>query len=146
MKTFTLIALSATLALGAVLANAAAHEDPVEARQKLMKSIGDQVKILGTQAKAGDAYDAEAAHAAAMTLSEASTQIPAAFETNVIEGDSEALPKIWENYDDFTKKADALHTAAMTATEAGDATAMAAAMKDIGGACKACHSEYRQDK
>ncbi len=62
--------------------------------------------------------------------------------------DTEALPAIWANLDDFNAKmadfgreADALAAAART----GDADAAKAQFAKTGGTCKACHDEYKAD-
>ncbi|WP_099827827.1 c-type cytochrome [Oceaniglobus indicus] len=147
MKKFLpLAAAFAVTVFGAALVHAQATDDPVKARQTLMKTVGAQTKILGAQAKAGDAFDPEAARAAAMTLAEAAGQVPAAFETEALDGETEAVPAIWENYDDFTQKATALETSAMAAADASSAAEMGTAMQTIGGTCKACHEDYRQKK
>ena len=61
-------------------------------------------------------------------------------------GNTKAAPAIWTDMDGFKKDAVALSTAGeklATAAKAGDATAVAAAFKEIGEACGACHKAYR---
>lgn len=133
---------STVFALGLLASVGAAFADPVETRMELMKTVGAQTKILGTAAR-GD-FDPEAVSAAATALHEAAQAIPAAFEPNETRADSEALPAIWDNYEDFTTKAMALETAATTAMAATDVASLGAAMGEVGEACKACHSDYRE--
>ncbi|WP_226779855.1 c-type cytochrome [Oceaniglobus trochenteri] len=144
MKRLTTALIALGLASTAAVAYADAHADAVKARMELMKTIGAQTKILGTNAK-GD-FDAEAVQAAATKLHEAAMMIPEAFEANETNDESEALPKIWEDFEGFTAKAEGLQEASMAAMDVTDAAALGAAMGDIGGACKACHSEYRAQK
>ncbi|WP_108484990.1 c-type cytochrome [Oceaniglobus ichthyenteri] len=140
--------LAALIALGVVAtvpqAFAESHADPVAARMELMKDVGAQTKILGTIAKAD--FDADAVQAAASALHADAQQIPAKFEANEMTEKSEALPAIWENFDDFKDKAMALEVAAKSAMDATDTATLGAAMGQIGGACKACHEDYRLKK
>lgn len=135
---FFALGLAATVAV----ANAGSHADPVEARMQLMKTISAQAKILGTAAK-GD-FDAAAVSAAANTLHESALAIPATFEPNATRADSEALPVIWKDFKGFTAKAGGLQAAAKTAMAATDVASLGAAMGEVGEACKACHSNYRE--
>ena len=61
-------------------------------------------------------------------------------------GTTRAKPAIWENMDDFEGKLADLRDAAEAlddAAESGDRGAIAEAVKATGGACKACHDEYK---
>jgi cytochrome c556 len=61
-------------------------------------------------------------------------------------GMTRAKPAIWENMDDFEEKLADLREAAEAldeAAEGGDRAAIAEAVKATGGACKACHDEYK---
>jgi cytochrome c556 len=72
--------------------------------------------------------------------------IPTLFPAGTDKGDTKASPKIWENMADFKKDSAALSAAGeklAVSAKAGDATAVAAAFKEIGDACGACHKEYR---
>ena len=60
----------------------------------------------------------------------------------------DALPAIWEDPDDFAEKLEAFRTAAQGFKEAasgGDVAAAGAALRDLGGACKGCHDDYRNE-
>jgi len=140
----------ALIALGIVgsvaVANADAHADAVAMRQALMKSVGGQTKILGDMAKGVTPFDAIAATAAAETLAAAAKEIPVKFETKSLEGETEALPIIWEQFDDFTAKAGAMGAAASATAGVADQAALGAAMGNLGKACGACHETYRVKK
>ena len=61
-------------------------------------------------------------------------------------GTTRAKPEIWQNKADFESKRGDLKTAVaslQTAVDGGDREAIAAAVGDVGGACKACHDEYK---
>ena len=150
----TAIALSTAFvaALGATLTIASAtdaHSDAsnpaVKARMEAMKVIGAQTKVLGDMAKGATAFDAAAAQAAAATMAAEAAKIPALFEPQEDDPESEAKPIIWDQWDDFAAKAMDLENAA-TAAQASltDAGAVGPALGQIGGTCKACHSTYRE--
>ena len=68
------------------------------------------------------------------------------FIPNSIVGDSEALPAIWENFDDFVQRTENLQaiaeSVASLATEGGVSAGASAAL-DIGQNCGGCHDLYR---
>jgi len=61
---------------------------------------------------------------------------------------SEALPAIWENFDDFTTKASANAKAAANlktlAQSGADAGALTNGFKALGKTCKDCHNDYKE--
>jgi cytochrome c556 len=69
-----------------------------------------------------------------------------AFAPGSDKGTTRAKPAIWENTDDFVEKYQALQAAAdglLAAAKTGDRGTVGAALKETGGACKACHDEYK---
>lgn len=71
---------------------------------------------------------------------------PTLFPAGSDKGSTKAAPTIWTDSAGFQKDAEALAAAAdklATAAKADDATAVAAAFKETGEACGACHKEYR---
>ena len=69
-----------------------------------------------------------------------------AFAPGSEKGTTRAKPGIWENMDDFKSKFGDLQTAAAglkVAAATGEKAAIGAAAKKLGGACKACHDEYK---
>lgn len=141
IRTLFTAAILTAVSLAAVHADAT---DPtVKARQAAMKTIGGNVKTLGDMAKGAIAFDAMKAQAATAAITEQAAMVPALFEPQASDPESDAKPAIWENYGDFTTKAKALETAAAGVTIASAAD-LGAAMGSIGGTCKACHSVYKQ--
>jgi cytochrome c556 len=88
------------------------------------------------------AYDAAAAEAAKQTLIASAGEIEAKFTANVEDAGSAAKPEVWTNWDDFVAKAKALGDAA-NAMDVASAETIGAGMAGVGGACKACHTDYR---
>ncbi|WP_207102485.1 c-type cytochrome [Paracoccus shandongensis] len=144
------ITLAAVLALPA-LALAQDAKEAVEARHGFMTMLGINMGQLAGMAKGEIAYDEAAATLAASNIV-ALTQYdaPALF----VEGtsskdmrDSEALPAIWENPDDFRAKFVALREAAAGSPEAvkGGQGNVGPVLQKLGGACKNCHDDYRKE-
>jgi cytochrome c556 len=84
--------------------------------------------------------------AAATILLQNFTNFPALFREGSTSPNSDALPAIWENWDDFKGRMDADAAAALKALDAakaGDTAAYGAALQEIGGSCGGCHQTYR---
>lgn len=139
MKKLVVPALVVTFAAGAAIA----QDDPVEARMELMKMIGGATKTLGDMVKGETAFDAEEANTALQVIASNAGLAPSAFETEATNDESEALPAIWSNWEDFVSKAQALEIAA-DGLEITDEASVQTALGVLGQACKACHSEYRE--
>lgn len=146
MKAFAKILLVGTLlTAGTAFAETEPSTAEVGARQELMKSFGGAAKTLGGMASGEVAHDATAAEAARQTLIAGAAEIEAKFKENVEDAASEAKPEVWTNWDDFLVKAKALGDAA-GAMDVASAASIGAGMAGVGGACKACHTDYRIQK
>ncbi|WP_050521696.1 c-type cytochrome [Pseudorhodobacter wandonensis] len=137
--------ISLTLTAGVAIAKDGVQDPTVKARMDLMDSIGMNTKILGDMAGGKAAFDATAAEAAKAALIAAAGEIPAKFEVEADDPVSEARPDIWMNMEGFTAKAKGLETAA-GAIDVASVEGVQAGMGAIGGACKACHSDFRAKK
>jgi len=105
--------------------------------------------VLVGMARGQIEYDAEAAQVAADNLV-AIGMIDQRFfwpEGSSVESgaDTKALPAIWEDYDDFIAKWEQYGeaAAAMQANAAGGVEAVGASLRELGGACGACHETYQ---
>ncbi|MCB6177744.1 cytochrome c [Rhodobacter sp. Har01] len=146
MKFTKLVLVGALLAAGAAFAEGEATDPAAKAREAVMQAVGMNVGTLGKMAKGEMPYDAAAAEAAKAAIVTAAGGIAAAFEAQGGEDPtSEAKPEIWANWDDFLKNADALKVAAEGA-DVSSAEAIGASMGTLGGACKDCHTDYRNMK
>ena len=132
---------AATLAI----AHTGVEDADVMARMEGMKAMGDATKTLGQMAKGEAPFDTEAARAAAARIAEEAARAPDLFESAATDPQSEALPAIWDNWGDFTDKAQSLEAvASRLASDIDSLDTLRAGMGDLGQACKACHSEYRE--
>jgi len=61
---------------------------------------------------------------------------------------TDAKPEIWQSWPDFSSKLADLRRASRSLAEVaaqGDRAAMESGFSELGGACKACHDEYKAD-
>lgn len=119
----------------------------VAARHAQMQMIAYHTGILGAVAKGEMAYDsamvdAAAANIASLAAMERATLWVQGTEQGAVDG-SRAKPEIWSDAEGFGAAFEKLETAASAMVGAGDRAAVGAGMGDIGGACKACHEDYR---
>lgn len=141
-KLRTILIAGFALAGSIAYAEVEATDPDVIARQTLMKEIGGAAKALGDMASGKTAFDAAVAATAKATLVDHAGQIGAKFEKNATDPGSEAKPEVWSNWEDFLKDAKALEGAA-SGLDATSVDTVGAGMAAVGGACKACHTEYR---
>lgn len=138
--------LAAALVLGAAVtaAFAAAQDPEVIARKEAMGLIGSDVKKLTAMAKGDTAFDTAMAQQYFAEISEQAGRVPTLFETKSnTDPESDAKDAIWDNWDDFVAKANGLKMAADAGASVDSPEALGAALGALGGACKACHSVYK---
>ena len=138
----TSVTLLLALAAGAGLAHEGVENPAVMARMELMKDIGAATGTLGDMVKGEVAFDAGRAAAARAALVEAADRVPALFEAHESDPKSEARPAVWEDWDGFVVRAEAMQ-AATRGLETGSAAALRASFADLGASCQACHEDYR---
>lgn len=147
--------LAAALTLTPMIA-AAQDDSPeqiaVEARHGYMLMLASNMGPLAAMAKGEVPYDEatatfHASNIAALGNYEVEMHFIPGTAKGEIEG-SDALPKAWQNLDDVRKKHDDLKTAALAAPEGvkGGQENLAKVVQSLGGACKACHDEYRAEE
>jgi cytochrome c556 len=127
---------------GVAVAKVGVSDPQVKMRMETMGSIAANLKTLGDMAGGKVAFDEGKAAQAAATVSANALSIPVVFEPQATDPVSEAKPEIWTSWDDFTSKAEALQSAA-AAIDTSSVEGIQAGMGAVGGACKACHSNYR---
>lgn len=121
-----------------------------ETRQAVFKLLAFNIGPIVGMAR-GAPFDAAVAERNATRIAALAPMIPdlfAAMDTRGFDVETEALPVIWENPDDFAAKATALQEAATTfaATAAGgDQAETLGGLRNLGGACGNCHDSFRVD-
>ena len=147
----TKLVVLAGLAIAVPFSVSMAHSDTsnmqpqVAARMAVMTQIKEAMAPLGGMAKGAVEFDAAVAQAAVASLLDASERTATVFEPNVTDPKSEALPAIWDNWDDFVSKSDDL-TFAAEGWDVSSLDSLRAGMGNIGAACSACHKSYRMKK
>ncbi|MCE0504840.1 MULTISPECIES: c-type cytochrome [unclassified Roseivivax] len=146
MKTFVLAAAIAGLAMPAVAQD---FDAQLKARQGQFRILAINLGILGDMAKGEVDYSAEAAQDAADSIQAISmvNQPPLWPEGSGADSrdGTRAKAEIWGDFDDFTSKWAALgeQATALQASAGDGREAVGAGLRELGGACKACHDSYR---
>ncbi len=137
-----------SLAAVAVLATASvafayAQNPHVQKRQEAMGLIGSNAKKLNQMSKGQLPFDAAMAQAAFVAISQKAAEVPALFETEAEDPESDAADEIWFLWDEFVTKAEALEAAASAGTGVDSPAALETALQGLNGACKSCHSQFK---
>ncbi|MDJ0920746.1 MAG: cytochrome c [Henriciella sp.] len=133
-----------------ILPNGMTVRAQIEARQDGYKAIGANFKTIRDELQSGSA-DITAVQTAAAALPEVSAGMADWFPvgTGPDSGvETEALPVIWDESEDFATKVSDYETAIAAlnvAAEAGDVEAISSAVQAVGGTCGACHDKFRLD-
>lgn len=142
--TLCVLALGATLA-GAALAHSNVRNAAVKLRMDSMEDIGAAMKTLGDMARGKRGFDADAANGALGIVARESARMPDLFRAPETDPTSEALPAIWQDFARFEARAQDMQTTAAalqgTIRDTGD---LSPALQRLGGACKACHTDFRE--
>jgi cytochrome c556 len=150
-RTGLFLTLAASLFAGATFADQAT-DGAIKARQAQMQLYAFNLGALGAMAKGTVEYDAAAASASAANLLALSKMSQSGMWPQGSDigsyPDSAALPEIWSMYPDIAEKGKAFGAAAeaMNAAAGTDLASLQGAMRELGGACGACHKVYRQKK
>lgn len=127
-----------------------AADDPIATRQAIMASVGAAAGLGGGMMKGEVAYSPVAGKAAIAAMNAAADSFGSFFPAGSDQGDTGALPAIWENADGFAAELAKFSAATGKAMEAAgkagpaDLDAFKAAMGPVFGTCKSCHETYRK--
>jgi len=143
------IVLLLATGLAMVAAPVLAQDNPIEARQKLMKSVGSAAKTGGDMLKGVNPFDAAKANAGFKTMNDVAKVYANYFPAGSNKGnDTEAAPAIWAKPAEF-KAAVAKFEKDSAAAMAAKPATLAAFGQQFGMVtqnCKACHEAFRIDK
>ncbi|MCF8478145.1 MAG: cytochrome c [Pseudolabrys sp.] len=148
MKFVTAFAVAA-IAVAAFGATAVvAQQDPIAARQALMKSSGKAAGAVAKMVKGEAPFDLATAKKSFATIEDVAIKAAKLFPPDSkTGGDTTAAPKIWESMDDFQAKF-VKFAADAKAAEASvkDLDSPKAALGMVGKNCGGCHETYRIKK
>ena len=139
----SLRALVGAAALVAALPVAASQGD-MDYRSHTMEAIGGHLQALFDILR-GKVDHADHLSVHAVALASLAEITPTLFPPGSGGDDTDALPAIWENPEDFAQRLDAFKEAAAgLRTAAGTGGDVSAAAQQLGQACKGCHDNYRR--
>jgi len=119
----------------------------VKERMDMMVDVAKSMKLMGEMIKGKISYDGKTAKSAALSIQNHGSHFPKLFHEPSIEKPSEALPAIWENWDEFTEIFDEMNTRsavlAEIATTASDAKELETDFRLLGKTCSSCHAKFR---
>ena len=145
MRRGWVLAAGLVFVAGVALAHSGVKNMTVMKRMEAMQSIGESTKVLGQMVKGERTFNAEAAREAARAIARHAARAPGLFEEQAEDPKDEAKPVIWERFDDFVAKSEALEkVAARLAGSLETKDDLRAGLGEIGGAFKACHEVYRE--
>ncbi len=146
-------ALALLGAIGFISINqpAAAADDAanvIKYRKQVMVANASHITNIFSVLKGETSY---AGHigANARAIADLAAMMPDIFPAGSGDGDTAALPSIWQDWAKFEAAAKALQSAALdlaAAADSGDMAAIGAAAGGVGKACGGCHEPFRKKK
>lgn len=120
-------------------------EDQIKFRKAAYQLMNLNFQSLNAMATDKKPFGKEEAARNAQFVALLST-VPKGFFGEGTDKDTKAKPEIWANRADFDAKMEKMMGEAAkvpAAVQSGDTPAFKKQMADLGGACKACHDDYR---
>jgi cytochrome c556 len=137
------VLVMAVVAVGVTVA--IAQSNPVQERKALMKANGVQERIAIDMVQTKRPFDLEEAKKALATFAEAGEKAPALFPDESKDGDTAALPAVWENKADFTARFAKLASVSKAAVGAiTDLDSFKVQLTEVRQNCIGCHRTYRK--
>ena len=145
MKSFKLIILISLTISSVAFAHSGVKDKNVKERMMVMKEMAGNTKIIGQMLKGKTSFDSNQVKLALERLSALSLETPKVFTINATDPKSEAMPNIWDEFDEFTKLSkDLAETSIVLANSVATIEDLRPALKKVSSGCKACHSRYRE--
>ena len=147
-----IVVMMMLLGLGSSL-NVSAHDGAtgvVKQRMDAMSDMGDAMKAMASMVKGKQAFEPELFIQSGETIASHSDMMPKLFPAGSMQGNSEALPAIWQQWDDFVSlghrtKTDAEELVKM-AQHGLELRPLTKQFVKLASDCKACHKDYRKKK
>jgi cytochrome c556 len=118
----------------------------IKYRQGVMKVVGGHMASMGAVLRGRVHMSNLQMHAQGMA--DIAKIVPEVFPAGSGDGKTEALPAIWEKPDEFKAGLDKFVKAAnemAVAAGSGDMQAIGPAIKALGGSCKGCHDDFKEE-
>lgn len=116
------------------------------ARDAFMHELGDSLLVLNEMSTEERPVDEAAFLAAAQSIATLAPQMVGHFENQTLVEESRTKPEVWQNWADFSAKADALVQASRalsTAASNGGFAAGRGLVVGVRDTCGGCHRPYR---
>ncbi|MAJ58671.1 MAG: hypothetical protein CBC48_01160 [bacterium TMED88] len=143
-----LVLISAWAILGVQTAQAADDEAWIEYRQTVMSAIGADMAGIGDILKNGLPLTKNIEfHATAIATN--ARLVASAFSQRAENGQTDALPDIWQKTDAFAEATDEMREAAeqlAAAVAEGNDAQIGPRVKTLGKSCGSCHKAFRKPK
>ena len=142
---FSLLSLG-TLTTSLVQAHSGAT-GVVKERMTVMSNIGKNMKKMAAMVKGKETFDAAKMAQHAQSIADVAPEVNELFPKDSIYGPSEALPAIWEEWDDFASLNQRLTeetTKLQEIAKSGDRRAITMQFAKVGKVCSSCHTDYRK--
>lgn len=140
--------IAAVVACFSSLSVADAHEGAegaVKARMDSMSAIGDANRPLTRMSRGQMDFDLETVRNSASIMAENSmVEVLEYFPEGSAGGVSEALPEIWENWEEFSGIMADLNRSAVALSAIESEEEFAALYREVGMTCRSCHRSYRE--
>lgn len=126
-----------------------AQGNEIQQRQDAMSELGDIAKELNDRTKNDSDYDAARVAELAARAHEITGGLGPLFPEGSTSGDSDALPVIWENWDEFVEYATNVHEEtgrlAEIARNGASRAEARAQFARVGRNCSGCHDTFRAE-
>ncbi len=106
-------------------------------RSKLMQNIRLEFSVLARMSREKIEFDESLAETARLNLLKLAASTPAIFEDDDLPINSEALPAIWENWDDFVSKSEDLEFV-LEGVDTSTLIDLRGSLGNVGAACGSC--------
>ena len=113
-------------------------------RSKLMQNIRLEFSVLARMSREKIEFDESLATSARLNLLKFAASTPAIFEDDDLPINSEALPAIWENWNDFLSKSEDFEFA-LEGVDTSTLIDLRGSLGNVGAACGSCHQKYRMN-
>ena len=148
MKSAFALVVAAATAVSFATTAVIAQQNPIEARQALMKDNGKHAKAGAAMLKGEAPFNLATAKEIFTTFETSAEKMPDLFPPDSKTGhDTRAAPAIWEHMDDFKARFAKFAKDAKEAKESvTDLASFKAKFSAIGKDCGGCHETYRLKK
>ena len=137
-----IISLSISISFMSISSTLSAADTGYVARSKLMQNIRLEFSVLARMSRERIEFDKSLAESTRLNLLNLAASTPVIFEDDDLPINSEALPAIWTNWDDFVGKSEDLEFA-LEGVDTSTLTDLKGSLGNVGATCGSCHQKYR---